>query len=90
MSNRHYQGGKMSKIKDDTIQKMEEQRAKLDTRIQLLKNKKNTEERKKNTRRKILAGAYLINQLGGDLKHVGRCLSEAGYLPERDRWLFDL
>ena len=80
----------MTTIKDETIQKMEAQRAKLDARTQLLKNRKNAEERKKDTRRKILAGAYLINQMGGDLQHLGQCLESAGFLSERDRQLFNL
>lgn len=80
----------MSKIKDETIQKMEAQRAKLDARIHLLKNRKNAEERKKDTRRKILAGAYLIKQMNGDLQHLGHCLNDAGFLDDRDRALFNL
>lgn len=80
----------MGPIKDEAIQKMEAQRAKLDARIQLLKNKKNAEERKKDTRRKILAGAYLIKLMGGDLQRLGMRLKDAGCLDERDRGLFDL
>ncbi len=80
----------MSKVKDETIQRMEAQRAKLDARIQLLKNRKNTEERKKDTRRKILAGAYFINLMQGDLQRVGDCLRDAGYLESRDLPLFGL
>lgn len=80
----------MSKIKYETIQKMEAQRAKLDARIQLLKNRKDAEERKKDTRRKILAGAYLIQQMNGDLHELGRCMKDAGFLAERDLELFNL
>lgn len=69
---------------------MEMQRAKLDARIQQLKNKRDAEERKKDTRRKILAGAYLISQMNGDLKHLGHCLHDAGFLRDRDRNLFDI
>ncbi len=80
----------MSKIKDETIQKMEAQRAKLDARIQLLKNRRDAEERKKDTRRKILAGAYFIKLLGNDLQRVGARLQEAGFLKESDHYLFQI
>jgi len=80
----------MSKMKDETIQKMEAQRAKLDARIQLLKNKKNAEERKKDIRRKILAGVYLIHYMDANLQDLGKRMKDAGFLHERDLHLFNL
>lgn len=80
----------MSKIKDESIQKMEAQRAKLDARILLLRNKKNAQERKKDTRRKILAGAYLVHYMEGNLQDLGRSMKDAGFLHERDLHLFNL
>lgn len=80
----------MSKVKSKTIQKMQEQKAKLDARIQQLKNRQAAEERKKSTRQKILAGAFFIKLLGNDLQRVGLRLQEAGYLEPRDYELFGL
>lgn len=78
----------MSKVKNETIEKMQEQKAKLDARIQQLKNRQAMEERKKDTRRKILAGAYFIHLMGSDLQKVGDTLKEAGYLRPDDVGLF--
>lgn len=80
----------MNEVKGETIRKMEEQRAKLSARIQLLKNRKRVEERKQDTRRKILVGAYFIKTMDGDLQGIGQCLADAGFLEERDRPLFGL
>lgn len=78
----------MSKVKNETIEKMQEQKAKLDARIQQLRNRQAMEERKKDTRRKILAGAYFIQLLGGDLEKVGNTLNDAGLLRSGELGLF--
>jgi hypothetical protein len=81
----------MSHVKNETIQKMQAQREKLNARIQLLKNKQASDARKQDARRKILAGAYLIEVLHhGDVRAVGEMLAQAGFLEERDRVLFGL
>lgn len=80
----------MSNVKTTTIEKMQAKRAQLDARIQQLKNKQTSEERKKDTRRKILVGAFFIQLLGGDLKRVGNRLKAAGMLQPRDFELFGL
>lgn len=78
----------MSKVKKETIEKMQQQKAKLDARIQQLKNRQASEERKKDTRRKILAGAYFIQLMGNDLQRVEEELRGAGILRASDQTLF--
>lgn len=78
----------MSKVKKETIEKMQEQKAKLDARIQQLRNRQAMEERKKDTRRKILAGAYFIKLMGDDLENVGQQLLEAGFISNKDFFMF--
>ena len=80
----------MSEIKLETIARMRTQRQRLDARIANMESRKKAEERKKDTRRKILAGVYFIKLLGGDLKRLGLRLYEGGYLDERDFSLFQL
>jgi hypothetical protein len=46
------------------------------------------EERKRDTRRKILAGAYVIQLAENDLQKIGRKLITAGMLEPRDYALF--
>ncbi len=80
----------MSKVKIETIEKMQQKKARLDARIHQLKNRQATEERKKDTRRKILAGAFFMSMFGNDLKRVGTRLKESGYLEARDYGLFGI
>lgn len=80
----------MSDTKNSTIEKMAEQRDRLNARLQLLRNKQKSDERKKDTRRKILAGAHLIKTMKGDLLAVGKWLERGAALAERDRGLFGL
>jgi len=80
----------MSKVKIETIEKMQQKKARLDARIQQLKSRQATEERKKDTRRKILAGAFFMSMFGNDLKRVGTRLKESGYLEARDYGLFNI
>lgn len=78
----------MSKVKQETIEKMQQQKARLDARIQQLRSRQAMEERKKDTRRKILAGAYFIKLMGGDLGLVAKEMDKAGHLRSEDRGLF--
>ena len=75
---------------DLKLKRLEARRERIAARIQQLRGQANTEERKRDTRRKILAGAYLIRLMGGDLKRVGMRLREAGYIEMRDAALFGL
>jgi large subunit ribosomal protein L7/L12 len=72
------------------LRELEARRVRLAARIQRMRGRMSAEERKKDTRRKILAGAYLIRLMGGDLQRVGRRLREAGFLNFRDAQLFGL
>lgn len=83
------QGGPMENA-DLKLKRLEARRERLAARIQRIRGRANADERKRDTRRKILAGAYLIRLMGGDLKRVGLRLREAGYLAERDAGLFCL
>lgn len=78
----------MSEVKKENIDRLVERKKKLEARIQLLNNRKAKEERKKDTRRKILAGVYMIKLLGNDLSRVAQKLEEAGILKEKDKNLF--
>lgn len=70
------------------LNKLLQQKAELETRIQQTKNREAMEERKRDTRRKILAGAYVIKLADNDLKKLGKELISAGMLEPRDYALF--
>jgi phage terminase small subunit len=70
------------------LDKLLQQRAELEARIQQTRNYEMAEERKRDTRRKILAGAYVIKLAENDLKKLGRELIAAGMLEPRDFALF--
>ena len=72
------------------IDRLVDQRNKLNARIEQLRNRELAEERKRDTRRKILAGAYFIRLLDNDLQRVGRELIADKMLLERDYPLFGL
>lgn len=72
------------------IDRLIDQRNKLNARIEQLRNRELAEERKRDTRRKILAGAYFIRLLDNDLQRVGRELIADKMLLERDYTLFGL
>jgi hypothetical protein len=72
------------------LEKLLEQRAQLEARIQQTRNRETAEERKRDTRRKILAGAYVIKLAENDLQRVGKELIVAGMLEPRDYALFGL
>ena len=70
------------------LDKLLQQRAELEARIQQTRNREMAEERKRDTRRKILAGAYVIKLAENDLKKLGKELISAGVLEPRDYALF--
>ncbi len=73
------------------LKRLEARRERIAARIQRLRGRANADERKRDTRRKIIAGAYLIRLMGGDLERVGKRLAEAGYIDsDRDAALFGL
>lgn len=72
------------------LEKLLEQRVQLEARIQQARNREAAEERKRDTRRKILAGAYVIKLAENDLQRVGKELISAGMLEPRDYALFGL
>ena len=82
-------GGQMGEA-EIKLKKLEGKRERIQARIQRLRGHANAAERRRDTRRKILAGAFLIRLMGGDLKRVGSRLREAGFLRDQDLELFDL
>ena len=72
------------------LNKLLQQKADLEARIQQTKNREAMEERKRDTRRKILAGAYVIKLADNDLQKLGKELISAGMLEPRDYALFGL
>lgn len=51
------------KTEKEVLKKLEEQQEKLKAKIQAVKAKAAKKERKEETRKKVLLGAYLINQM---------------------------
>lgn len=74
----------------EKMQELEARKQILDARIHSLRARTAKQERALDTRRKILAGAYFIKLLGGDLTRVGMRLKEANFLAARDEVLFGL
>ena len=70
------------------LDKLLKHKAELEARIQQTKNREAMEERKRDTRRKILAGAYVIKLADNDLQGLGKELISAGMLEPRDYALF--
>ena len=77
----------MSKVKELEV-KIEQ----LKKRKQLLLNKERSDERKKDTRRKILMGAVVIKEIeqNENLKNYILKVLDRDLLKDRDRVLFDL
>ena len=74
-----------------TLDKLKEQRAKLDARIQAAEARRKTSERKKETQRKILVGAYYLDQARKNNRMQDLAKLMDVYLKrESDRLLFDL
>ena len=66
---------------EDRIRNLEEQRARINAEIQRVRSRESLEERKRETRRKILAGAMVLDRVaGGDL-------SEKLFKADMDRFL---
>jgi hypothetical protein len=66
------------------------QRAQLDARLSTLRVQLTRQERRDETRRKIIAGAWAFKMLGGDWQRVGQKLRDVGMLDFRDAPLFGL
>lgn len=80
---------KMNVKKEKTVIELKRQRAQIDARILALHNKHLAVEKKRDIRRRLLAGAYLLRLLKGDLNQLRKKLAEASMLSERDRSLFE-
>ena len=81
----------VNKGKLGKVDKLREQRGKLNARIQKLEAGEKSRERKRETRRKILVGAYYLDKAkeDGKLDAVDKLMD--GYLNRKsDRVLFDL
>ena len=76
----------------DRIESLRERKAKLDRELKALENKERSETRKRDTRRKVLAGAWLLNQVELGLFNETTLLQGLDqYLEKpRDRELFEL
>ena len=66
------------------------QRAQLDARLANAKAEMTRQERRDETRRKIIAGACVFKMLGSDWRQVGEKIRDAGMLDARDVRLFGL
>ena len=66
------------------------QRAQLDARLATAKAEMTRQERRDETRRKIIAGACVFKMLGSDWRQVGEKIRDAGMLDARDVRLFGL
>jgi hypothetical protein len=74
------------------IEKLEQQKNALERRLQMARTRLKNEERKKDTRRKILVGAMLLAKAEEDLEAQSELNRQLGsYLTaQRDRELFGL
>ena len=77
---------------DDQIQKLEAEKTRIEQALKNLNAQKKDKERKEETRRKILAGAWLFDQIEQGQYSLDRLHSGLDvYLEKkRDRALFDL
>ena len=66
---------------EDRIRKLEEQRARINAEIQRVRGRESQEERKRETRRKILAGAMVLDRV------ARKDLSEKLFKADMDRFL---
>ena len=71
------------------LDQLENQMERLKARLQLEKNRVNTKERKKETRRKILVGAYFMNQYEDRMDELVKLL-DPFLTRDNDRELFNL
>lgn len=65
-------------------------RAQIDARLSTARAQVSRQERRDETRRKIIAGAWALKTLGSDWLRVGEKLRAAGMLDARDYALFGL
>ena len=65
----------------DRMRKLEEQRARINAEIQRVRGRESQEERKRETRRKILAGAMVLDRV------ARKDLSEKLFKADMDRFL---
>ena len=65
----------------DRLRKLEEQRARINAEIQRVRSRESLEERKRETRRKILAGAMVLDRV------ARKDLSEKLFKADMDRFL---
>ena len=77
---------------DDQIRALEDRRRKLDAQLARLHAAGRAEARKRDTRRKILAGAVVLNQANENETAKARLwkLLDQALVKDRDRELFDL
>ena len=66
---------------EDRIRQLEEQRARINAEIQRVRSRESQEERKQETRRKILAGAMVLDRV------ARRDLAEKLFKADMDRFL---
>ena len=66
---------------EDRIRNLEEQRARINAEIQRVRGRESQEERKRETRRKILAGAMVLDRV------ARKDLSEKLFKADMDRFL---
>jgi len=81
----------MDKVDNKRLEKLKQQRSQLSARIQSIEAREKHQDRKKETRRKILIGAYYWDKakLEGQEDEVKQLMD--GYLSrDSDRALFDL
>jgi hypothetical protein len=78
-------------IKSEKVQKLKEKRNALNARIQMIEAREKTRERKEETRRKILVGAYFLDEHRKNEK-MEELVKKLNHYLERnlDRKLFDL
>lgn len=81
----------MAKVSKNVLDRLKEQREKLNARIQLVEARAKTSERKQDTRRKILIGSYYLDKARKDetMQELNKIMAE--YLKKDfDRALFGL
>lgn len=66
---------------EDRLRKLEEQRARINAEIQRVRSRESQEERKRETRRKILAGAMVLDRV------ARKELAEKLFKDDMDRFL---
>ncbi len=80
------------KNKLNKLERLKERHKQISEQIKLEQNKRKSEERKKDTRRKILAGALALSHMEKDAEHKAKMerLLREGLTKSTDRELFGL